>query len=229
MDTALTVSELKAAIPPHLARGISSDVVQHITHVLNDPDMEEIYRDNLVGFASVVKSGKYKVSSYVNAVTFVSYQLMGKSNVDAYSMTFPDKVNQWLLAGRSPDSFSSNVAAYNKTKLVGLVQEQSMIPIYVANRSVLQDAINTQAQLMVSAKSEMVRSNAANSLILALKPPEKAKLELDVTLNTDSAVENLRQATESLVAQQRASIQAGSLSAKEVAHTPVIINQKAAP
>jgi hypothetical protein len=85
-----------------------------------------------------------------------------------------------------------------------------------------QKALNVQAELMLSANSEMVRTTAANSLLQQLKPPETQKVELDVKTTESSAVRELREATLALAAQQRQMIQSGQMNAQEVAHSRII-------
>ena len=60
---------------------------------------------------------------------------------------------------------------------------------------------------MLNAKSEMVRTNAANSLLNQLKPPTTQKVELDIAVTESSAVAALRQQTMELVAAQKLAVQ----------------------
>ena len=85
-----------------------------------------------------------------------------------------------------------------------------------------QKALNVQADLMVNANSEKVRSDAANSLLTHLKRPEVTKIELDVGLKEDKTIDGLRQATMALAASQRDMIKSGMMNAKEVAHSQII-------
>jgi len=62
---------------------------------------------------------------------------------------------------------------------------------------------------------------AANSILTHLKPPETQKMELEVTTKENSAIDDLRKATQELAAQQRQQIQSGAQNAQEVAHTKI--------
>jgi hypothetical protein len=84
-----------------------------------------------------------------------------------------------------------------------------------------QQALNVQADLMMNAKSEKVRSEAANSILTQLKPPEKKQLEIDIGIKEDSAIADLRASTLELVEQQKAMIRDG-VSVQQIAHTPLI-------
>ena len=105
--------------------------------------------------------------------------------------------------------------------------EQSLVPSWVLNQDMYQSALNTQAELMLTANSEKVRSDAANSILTHLKQPETQKVELDVNVKQDSSISQLRDATMKLVAQQREALRAGAVDAQEIAHSPVVIEGEA--
>ena len=152
---------------------------------------------------------------------------MGKNNLDAYSANFPARI-QWMAAkNTSSKDIASYISSYNKSKLVNLIMEQSLIPSWVLNQDLYQKALNTQAELMLTAKSEKVRSDAANSLLTQLKAPEVAKVELNVRQEEDSSIDQLRRATMELVAQQRMALQSGQINALEAAHSNLVIEGKA--
>lgn len=222
----LTVEEFKNCLPVNLKKSLNKDLVDQIMTTLQDPDIHEAFRENLLSYTSVMKEGKFKTESYVNAVKYVSYKLMGKTNIDAYSLTFPERIQDYASRGLIGDAISSYVFSYNASKLVNLIYEQTMIPIHVVNRAVFQQAINTQADLMLNARSEKVRSDAANSIMSHLKPPEKSRIELDVNVKQDSTIEILRQGSQELIAQQKLAIQAGLQNAQTIAHTPIVLEHE---
>lgn len=190
-----------------------------MNNTLSDPEMFEAYRDNLLSYTKVMADGRFKVSEYINAVRYVSHKLMGCTNIDAYTKTFPDKYQRFMAQGVQAKDIASYVTAYNKSKLVNLIFEQTLIPSYVLNQDLYQKALNVQAELMVSAKSEKVRADAANSLLTHLKMPEKQKVELEVSVKEDSSIAQLRTATLELARQQRLSMEAGQMNAQQVAHS----------
>lgn len=148
---------------------------------------------------------------------------MGKSNIDAFSITFPEKIQRWATDGVASKDIASYVTAYNKSKLVSLLMEQSLVPSWVLNQDLYQKALNVQADLMVNANSEKVRTDAANSLLTHLKMPEKHKVELEVNVKKDSSIDALRQATMELAAMQRAQIAAGASTAQQIAHSAIVV------
>jgi len=218
----LTIDQFKESLPTTLKKSVNQELVDKINKTLSDPDMYETYRDNMLSYTKVMQEGKFKVTNYIDAVKYVSHKLMGKTNIAAFTDTFPDKVNRWQSTGVSSKDIASYVTAYNKSKLVNLIYEQTLIPARVLNQDLYQRALNVQADLMTNAKSEMVRTTAANSILAQLKAPETQKVELDITAKEDSSLTQLRQSTLELVAQQKKMIQAGAMNAQEIAHSKVI-------
>lgn len=219
----LTVEQFQRALPDKIKRSITQELIDQVNLTLSDPDMYENYRDNLVSYGRVMADGRFKVSEYVNAVKYVSHKLLGCSNIDAYTKTFPDKYVRFLAQGVSSKDIASYVTAYNKSKLVNLIFEQTLVPHYVLNQDLYQKALNVQAELMVAAKSEKVRSDAANSLLMHLKMPETQKVELEIGVREDSSIAALRASTLALVAQQRDMLRAGAMSARDMAESALVI------
>lgn len=222
VEPLMTADELRNALPAGMKRSINQELIDQINNTLADPEMYETYRDNLLSYTSVMAEGKFKVTSYVDAVKYVSHKLRGCTNQRAFELTFPAKIQAWVAKGMVPKDISSYISSYNKSKLVNLIYEQTIIPTWVLNQDLYQQALNTQVELMLGANSELVRTTAANSVLTQLKPPESKKIELNVKSTESSAVSELRQATLELVAQQRLMIQSGQMNAQEVAHSQVI-------
>lgn len=222
--TILTIEQFRMALPDKVKKSVNQELIDSVNNVLIDPEMFESYRDNLISYTKVMADGRFKVPEYVNAVRYVSHKLMGCTNIEAYTKTFPDKYARFVANGVQSKDIASYVTAYNKSKLVNLIFEQTLIPSYVLNQDLYQRALNVQADLMVTAKSEKVRCDAANSLLTQLKMPEITKVELDIGVKEDSSINALRQATLELARQQRLSMEAGQMTAEGVAHSKLTID-----
>lgn len=220
----LTVDEFRIALPDKVKKSVNQELIDQINTTLSDPEMYETYRDNLISYTKVMADGKFKVSNYVDAVRYVSYKLMGCTNIEAYTKTFPDKYQRFVQQGVSSKDIASYVTAYNKSKLVNLIFEQTLIPSYVLNQDLYQKALNVQADLMMNAKSEKVRCDAANSLLTQLKMPETQKVELDIGIKEDGSIAALRATTMELARQQRLMMESGAMNAQEIAHGKLIID-----
>lgn len=222
--SALTIDQFKQALPDKVKKSINQELIDQINTTLSDPEMFESYRENLLSYTKVMADGRFKVDSYVQAVKYVSHKLMGCTNIEAYTKTFPDKYARFVAQGVQAKDIASYVTAYNKSKLVNLIFEQTLIPSYVLNQDLYQRALNVQADLMVNSGSDKVRCDAANSLLTHLKMPETQKVELEIGVKEDSSISQLRQATLELARAQRLAMEAGVMNAQEVAHAKVVID-----
>lgn len=220
---ALTLEMFQLALPDKVKKSVNQELIDQVNKTLSDPEEFEAYRDNLLSYTRVMTDGRFKVTEYINAVRYVSHKLMGATNIEAYTKTFPDKYTRFVAQGVQAKDIASYCTAYNKSKLVNLIFEQTLIPSYVLNQDLYQKALNVQADLMISAHSEKVRTDAANSLLTHLKMPEKTKVELDINVREDSSIAALRAATMQLAQAQLLAIGSGSMSAQDVAHSKVVM------
>lgn len=223
----LTIEELKSALPDSIRKTVTGEVINGVNNLINaDPQFYEYYRNNLVSYGHVMKDGKYTVKQYAAAVKYVSFKLMGLTNQESWMRTFPEKYQLFAQRGTSAKDISSYVHAYHNTKLVNAIMEQSLVPIHVVGRDLFWKALNVQVELMQTAVSEKVRSDAANSVMNTLKPPETKKLEIDIGAKDDGTLEALRAATQALVDQQQQAIASGAQTAGQIASYKVIEAEK---
>ena len=223
MSTGTTLEILQKSLPKGCSKNLTQDMVNNINLLAQDPQLQQNYRDNLIGYASVMNDGRYKMQSYIDAVRYVSFKLFGDTNVLAYNKTFPDRYQGFIDREMDDKTISGFVSAYNKTQLVQKIFEQTLTPAHIYNADIYQKAINVQAELMVSADSEKVRTDAANSLLTQLKAPETKKIELDIGVKQDKSIDELRATTMELVKQQKQMIADGHTNAKTVAHSKLLI------
>jgi len=220
----LTKEQLQASMPKKFRHNVTDEMVSFINATEGD-EFRDVYKENLVGFADVIESGRYKMLDYVNAVKFVSYKLIGDSNTIAYAKTFPDRYQRLVDKNTPMKTIASFSTAYNKGDLVHKILERTLVPVHILNMDVHQEAINTQAELMRSAKSETVRQKAAECLITQLKAPEAAKIEVDVSYS-NSSIDELRETTRALAQQQLKMIQSGAVTAEHVAQSDIIARKQ---
>ena len=218
----LTLKEVQDSLPAGQKGHISQDMVDQLNALSNDPEEARYIRENFISFSQVLSEGRFKLGDYVRAVMYVSHKVMGKSNLDAYKSTFPDRYAQMQADGRLPKDIASYVAAYNKGKLVNLVYERAMIPTWVLNQDIFQSAINTQYEIMNNESvSDKVRVEAANSLLTHLKKPEsnKAELKIDVAMNDGMAA--LEQRLAEMASTQMKVIEGKAMTVQDVAAMPL--------
>lgn len=218
----ITVDQLQRALPRTFKNKATQALADKINNINCDPAFRAQYRENILSYIHVLKEGKFKMESYLDAVRYVSYKLMNMTNIDAYIRTFPKRYQYFINNNTSEGDIASYVSSYNKNKLVNLIYEYSMIPTHVLNQDLFQKALNVQANLMLNAKSEKVQSDAADSILKHLKPPESKKVELEITNKASPELEELRAATQKLVEEQKLALQNKTMNAKDIAHSRII-------
>jgi hypothetical protein len=205
----LDIQQVARALPANLKNAATQSLVDLINNCVTDPLIAEQVRDNFLSYTRVLQDGKFKTEDYLHAVVYVSHKLMGMSNQDAYFSTFPARHQKLLANGTSTKDISAYVSAYNKGKLVNLILEQTLVPSWVLNQDIYQKAINAQADLMINASSELVRTQAANSLLTHLAKPKEAGPLVNIDLRETSGMNELKDMLVKLATTQRDMLQAG--------------------
>ncbi|MNO13170.1 hypothetical protein D3C76_27980 [compost metagenome] len=212
----LTKEMVAKALPASLKSSVTQQLVDTVNNVVSDPLIAEQVRENFLSYSHVLQDGKYKMEDYLNAVQYVSYKLMNKSNQDAYFLTFPHRHAALVAKGASKKDISAYVAAYNKNQLVNKILEQSLIPSWVLNQDKHQEAINVLADLMINAQSEKVRSDSANSLLTHLSKPKESGFQLNINAQESSGMNELRDLLKNIAQQSIQNIEQGQ-PIKEIA------------
>lgn len=219
----LTVPELTAVVPKKLCHKVTQDLVDKVNAVCEDPYEAKALRENIITFSSVLDGNeRYDLEEYLNAATYVSFKLMGMSNYKAYSRTFPERIIRMQSQGYTTDKIGLYVNSYNKTKLVNAIREAALVPVWILNADAYQEAINTQVEIMRTAKSDAVRMKAADSILNHLKRPEATTVDA-ININVKSSgLEDLKNSLMQLAEQQRSYIKDGTLTPKQIANMDII-------
>lgn len=213
-----TVSRL---VPKKVRSMIDQSLVDELNAWSDNPVVMDSFKENMVTYSGVLQDGRFKVTDYINAVKFVSLKLLEFNDFEAYEAVFPDRVNILRNRGIDDDGIRPYASAYKKNKLVVSIFQQTIIPTYVLNAPLHQDALNKLSVLMNSSRSDLVKVKAAEAILNYTKMPETKKIELDLGVNTIDAMAELKKASEILANQQQASIQAG-VPLKEIAESRII-------
>lgn len=210
MTDKLTKKDIVAALPPQFKSSVTDQLVDMVNNVTQDQVLAENIRNNFITYAGVMKDGKFKTQDYLNAVQYVTYKHMGYSNKDAYFKTFPKRQAELVARGTSEKDISAYASAYHRGKLVNLIMEQSLIPVWIVNQDLFQRALNTQAELMDTAQSELVRTQAANSILTHLSKPKDAVTNINLDLRENSGLSELKNTLTQLAEAQIEAIQSGT-------------------
>jgi hypothetical protein len=221
----LTMEQFRKCLPRNMQANVLPGMIAEVNEIILNSPEREAYRDNVLSYTSVLKEGRYSVKAYLRAVRYVGFKLIGDTNFVAYTKTFPDRYQKWLNDNWADKDMNSAISTYHRTQLVTKILQQALIPQWLLNQDLYQKALNVSADLMLNARSEKVRADAANNLLNQLKMPETSKVELDVTMKEDDSIADLRKTTLELVAQQRKMIEAGAMKAGDVARQKIVAGE----
>ena len=117
----LTKEQIEKAVPANLKSSVTPNLVALVNNATSDPIIAEQIRNNFISYTAVLKDGKFKTEDYVSAVSYVSFKLLGYTNLEAYARTFPQRYAALLAKGTVSKDIAAYVSAYNKGKLVNLI------------------------------------------------------------------------------------------------------------
>ncbi len=220
--TTFTIELLQKTLPSNLRTSATQGMVDMLNNVSNNQQEAELIRENFLGYTAVLSEGKYKTEDYLNAVKYVSFKLMKCSNEEAYVKTFPQRYQRMVKDGVKPKDIGAYVYAYSKNKLVNRIMEQTMVPSWVLNQDIFQEAINTQASLMRDPDvSPKVRSDAANSLLTHLAKPKEAGPLINLDMRDTSGMKEMKELLVRMAQQQQGLIKEG-VTARDIAAAVII-------
>ena len=220
-NTQITKQQVASIMPAKLKGSVTQTIVDNLNNIQENTYVAETIRNNFISYTGVLNEGRFKIDDYLHAVKYVSFKLLGNSNQDAYIKTFPQRHAQLLAQGCTPKEISSYVVAYNKGKLVNLIMEQTLVPTWVLNADIHQKAINTLADIMISAKSDRTRVMAADSLLTHLAKPKEAGPLINIDMRENSGLNELKNSLAELASRQKKAIKNG-VSPKDITEQRII-------
>ncbi len=229
----ITKEELVEMASPTFKKRINDEYIAAINSALGQTDELEVekFKENIITYQKVMSEGKYKLNDYIYAVKYVGFKIMGMSNRESYKKTFPEKWERMLEKLRENgmledeilrSGISPYVHSYNNGKLVNEIYRQTMVPIYILNQNMIQQALNVQGELMLHAKSETVRQSAADSVMTHLKMPETIKMEVDIGVKEPDFIAELRKATIEHSRMQQDAIRGGLITSLDAAESKLM-------
>lgn len=220
MSRKLELAVVKKLLPKSHATMLTQDFLDRIEASVNDTNIAEQFKENFISYTHVLKGGKYSMDDYTNAVKYVTFKILGYTNKDAYISTFPERYARLQRNGQVVDPYAQ---AYNNNKLVNQIYEQTMVPTYILNAPLHQEALSELAKMIRDPGVRgMTKVKACEAILNYTKPPEIAKAEITIGMEQQETISELREVTEGLAAVLQQSIKDGSQSLKDVAHRKII-------
>jgi hypothetical protein len=201
--------------------------------------LSKIYKDNFFSWLKAVSGDdwdcrKYGIEDYVNAVKFVSLRLLGNTVLDSYKEVFPDRV---MLVEKEyeEDGDSSKLkerlnwlaSAYSKGKLVVKILQLTLVPSYIINAPLYDEALQKLADMIRNDEVRgMAKVKACEAILEATKQPEVIEQNVNVNVGggmiRNEAMDELREVTEKLAATLKMEMEKGKHKLQEVADIELV-------
>lgn len=217
----LALEAVKKLVPKAQRTMITQDFLDKIVASVTNSEVAEQFKENFVTYLNVLSKGKYKMDDYISAVKYVSYKLVGYSNIKAYAATFPDRYQR--LKDEGQQQIEAFVSMYARGKLVNQIFEQTMVPTYVLNAPLYQEALNELAMMIKDPDVRgMTKVKACEAILQYTKQPDVVKGELTIGIEQSDTINDLREITENLADTYRMMLEKKGMKLKDVAEANII-------
>jgi len=217
----LAIEAIKKLVPKAQRGLITQEFVNKLECSVENSLIAEQFKENFITYLNVLSKGKYKMNDYISAVKYVSYKLLNYSNIAAYAATFPERYQRLKEEGQEQiDAYSS---AYNKNKLVLQIFEQTVVPSYVLNAPLHQEALNELAKMIKDPSVRgMTKVKACEAILHYTKQPDVIKGELTINVEQQDTIAELREVTEQLAQTYKDILEKKVKSLKEITEANII-------
>ena len=217
----LQLEAVKKLVPKAQRTMITQDFLDKIEASVTNSEVAEQFKENFVTYLNVLSKGKYKMDDYISAVKYVSYKLLGYSNIKAYAATFPDRYQR--LKDEGQQQIEAFVSMYARGKLVNQIFEQTMVPTYVLNAPLYQEALNELAMMIKDPDVRgMTKVKACEAILQHTKQPEVVKGELTIGIEQSDTINDLREIVENLADTHKVLLERKGMTLKQIAETNII-------
>lgn len=205
---------------------VTPSLVKKLNEICSSVELAESFKENIITYNSVLTKGAYSPAQYVSAVQYVSYRLMGQTSTTAWQKTFPDRYAVLLSKGANSKTIGSHASAYNRTKIVSTITEQSLVPSHVANFHYHQEALEVQVGIMrdetVGAKT---RSDASKVVLEFTSMPEALiSNKEEISGKGLDIIAELARSVKTLAESKQTSIIEGKTTAKALAAEAIYVD-----
>lgn len=223
LSTTVTVEDIKRAIPSR-KNTITQELVDIINQSLTEPEFQgESLLETASTYERVIQSrAGTSVKDYIYAIKFCAYLVGVDDNfTEAYRKTFfsRDFVKERANAPTDSVGYKELTAAasrYRRSKLVVDILTLSQVPLDMLFTGQRYRAVLVLADRMENSRMDKDKIAAAKELLAATKGPDNLKIELDVGVKENSAVQQLNEQLAMMAAKQRTMLESGVTSLKEL-------------
>ena len=223
----VSVEQLKQVYPTRVSPYVLSQCADIINSMSKDMDfvMGKQFRDNCLNYIDCIKKdGRGSTfEDYANAVKFATFKFAGNTDIRAYSLTFPDRIQRMADEGLPTSYLYAYAQSFAKNKSVVDVMTKMIVPTHIMYQDIFHQAVKTQAEIMMdNSVSPKIRSDAANSLMTHLKQPEVKKAELELKTTQGGVIDQLSEALNALSGKQQSMILNGDYTVTALREAEII-------
>lgn len=222
-----TAEELQKLLPTKKAL-ITDDVADIINRSMHEPEFQgESLLQSAITYENVLRGARVGIKEYLNALRFCAYLVSMEDNyTEAYKRTFWDRDFVQERIGLSTDDaryneLTSAASRYRRSKLVTDILTVSAVPFHLLFAGMRYQAVGVLADLMMTAKYDRDKINAAKELLVATKNEDvRVGLEIGPNQQAISMQQQLNTQLAELAMNQKKLLEAG-LDLKEVQKTGI--------
>ena len=218
---ALTVDELKKKFPRKKS-SITQEVADMINAAMNDPEFDtSTIVGDMITFENVMHVHSLSMEEYIDAIRYCAYlQSNPDSKLEAYKRTFSRRnfVDSKWEAKPGTNEYKALTAAatrYDALPHITKIKTQALVPMHILFGGYGMQAVMVLATEMTTAPQPRDRISAAKELLAAIKAPENIKIDLDIGVKENNAIQSLNDQLAEIASRQMVHLQAGTGSLEQ--------------
>ena len=218
--TEVTIEDMKRLFPKK-KESITEELITIINDANNNPFFSgDEFMNNILTYKDVMEKQKASLKDYLAAIRFCAYLESEDYNLtEAYkkSHCHTEFVRERLDSPTTSAEYKqlTNAASrYRKRPLIVQILTQSQLGLHLMFQGEQYRAINVLSDIMVNGRSEMARVAAAKELLANTKAPETHKIELDIGIRNESAMESLNAQLAQFAMQSMEQLRSGQVDLK---------------
>lgn len=222
LEKTLTLEDVQKNLPSRKG-AITQEIVDILNNSRTEPEFQgESLLQSAITYEAVMQKNKAGIKEYLRAIRFCAYLISFDDNfTEAYKKAFADRQfvqDRLNLDSSNPkyNELTSAASRYRRSKLVVDILTMSQVPLDLMFTGARFKACGVLTELMVTAKLDRDKINAAKELLAATKPPENLKIDLDVGVKESSAIQQLNDQLAELANRQKTHLEAGNTSLEEL-------------
>ena len=226
--TEVTIEDMKRLFPKK-KESITEELITIINDAHNNPFFSgDEFMNNILTYKDVMEKQKASLKDYLAAIRFCAYLESEDYNLtEAYkkSHCHTEFVRERLDSPTTSAEYKqlTNAASrYRKRPMVVQILTQSQLGLHLMFQGEQYRAINVLSDIMVNGRSEMARVAAAKELLANTKAPETHKIELDIGIRNESAMESLNAQLAQFAMESMNQLMAGKTDLKTLGSMTVI-------